>query len=66
LLLAAIRGTTTRAGLTVEAVLHPARYETGWSVTDRLMRTLNLERHPICPNWNYTLRPRSAAAPTTS
>jgi hypothetical protein len=32
-LLAAIRGTTTGAGLTVEAVLHPARCQIGWSVT---------------------------------
>jgi hypothetical protein len=65
-LLAAIRGTTTKAGLTVEAVLHPVRYETGWSVTDTLMRTLNLERHAVCPAWNYTLRPRPSATPTTS
>jgi Rhodopirellula transposase DDE domain len=62
LLLAAIRGTTTKAGLTVEAVLHPARYQTGWTVTDRLMRTLNLEPHAICPAWNYTLRPRPCVA----
>jgi hypothetical protein len=66
LLLAAIRGTTTKAGLTVEAVLHPVRYETGWSVTDKLMRTLNLERHAVCPAWNYTLRPRPGAASATS
>jgi hypothetical protein len=66
LLLAAIRGTTTKAGLTVEAVLHPVRYETGWSVTDKLMRTLNLERHAVCPAWNYTLRPRPPAISATS
>ena len=66
LLLAAIRGTTTQAGLTVEAVLHPVRYETGWSVTDQLMRTLNLERHAVCPAWNYTLRPRPGATSATS
>jgi hypothetical protein len=65
LLLAAIRGTTTAAGLTVEAVLHRVPYQTGWSVTDRLMRTLNLEPHPTCPAWNYTLRPRPAAASAT-
>jgi Rhodopirellula transposase DDE domain len=38
-LLAAIRGTTTGAGLTVEAVLHPARYQTGWSVTAHARQT---------------------------
>jgi hypothetical protein len=65
LLLATIRGTTTNAGLTVEATLHPVPYATGWSVTDRLMRTLNFERHAICPAWNYTLRPRPGAASAT-
>jgi hypothetical protein len=34
-------------------------------VTDKLMRTLNLERHPVCPAWNYTLRPRPGAASPT-
>jgi len=63
LFLAAIRGTTTRAGLTVEAVLHPNKYKTGWTVTNALMRTLNLEPHAICPTWSYTLRPRQPACP---
>jgi Rhodopirellula transposase DDE domain len=61
--LAAIRGTTTKAGLMVDAVLHSAPYQTGVSVTDALMRTLNLEPHLICPTWNYTLRPRQPASP---
>ena len=61
LFLAAIRGTTTKAGLTVEAVLHPNKYQTGWTVTDTLMRTLNLEPHATCPTWSYTLRPRQPA-----
>lgn len=65
-LLAAIRGTTTRTGLTVQAVLNPAPYQTGWTVTDALMRTLNLEPHALCPTWNYTLRPRSGATPARS
>jgi hypothetical protein len=65
-LLRAIRGTTTRAGLTVAAVFHPQPYQTGWTVNDTLMRTLNLEPHTTCPTWNYTLRPRWHASPTTS
>src|SRR5882672_8845692 len=32
LFLAAIRGTTTRAGLTVDVVLHSDTYQTGWTV----------------------------------
>jgi hypothetical protein len=31
LLLAAIRGTATKAGLSVEAVLHSETYQTGWT-----------------------------------
>jgi hypothetical protein len=58
LLLAAIRGTSTKAGLTVEAVLPSDKYQTGWTVTNALMRTLNLEPHAICATWSYTLRPR--------
>jgi hypothetical protein len=41
----------------VEAVLHPDHYKTGWTVTNALMHTLNLEPHAICPVWSYTLRP---------
>jgi hypothetical protein len=54
LFLAAIRGTTTKAGLTVEAMLHSHTYRTGMTVTNALMRTLNLEPHPTCPAWSYT------------
>jgi hypothetical protein len=61
LFLAAIRGTTTKAGLTVDAILHTTTYQTGWTVTDALMRTLNLERHAVCPARSYTLRPRRLA-----
>ncbi|MCA1647048.1 MAG: hypothetical protein LC797_16830 [Chloroflexi bacterium] len=61
--LAAIRGTTTKAGLTVEAVMHSKAYKTGWTVTDALMRTLNREPHAVCPAWSYTLRPRPSGCP---
>jgi len=61
LFLAAIRGTTIKAGLTVEAVLHSDKYQTGFTVTNVLMRTLNLQPHTICPAWSYTLRPRQPA-----
>jgi hypothetical protein len=59
----AIHGTTTSAVLTVDAVFHPDTYKTGWTVTNALMRTLNLEPHAICPTWSYTLRPRSSVCP---
>lgn len=58
-LLGYIRGTTTMAGLQVEAFRHHGCYETGRSVSQEDMDALNLERHTVCPNWNYTLRPRA-------
>jgi Rhodopirellula transposase DDE domain len=61
-----IRGTTTTTGLEVRAHLHAGVYETGLSVSAAAMNRLNLEHHAICPNWNYTIRPRRAGAPATS
>jgi hypothetical protein len=58
-LLACIRGTQTTTGLVVQAFLQEGAYATGIKVSDAVMETLNLERHAICPNWNYTIRPRS-------
>jgi hypothetical protein len=57
--LAFIRGTTTCSGLTVQAVLQPGDYPTGQKVTDAEMDALHLERHAVCPAWNYTIRPRT-------
>ena len=64
-MLAYIRGTKTTTGLTVKASLAEGIYEKGQQVSDAEMKTLNLERHEICPNWNYTLRPRSEFAKDT-
>ena len=60
-MLAYIRGTTTSTGLQVSASLQEGVYETGKSVPDAEMKSLNLSRHAVCPNWNYTIRPRSTA-----
>ena len=59
IMLACIRGTTTRAGLHVSAFLVEQLYERGIKVANEVMHSLNLERHATCPNWNYTIRPRS-------
>jgi hypothetical protein len=56
-LLALIRGTTNQSGLQVEAVLMDKVYKKGLKVGDEVMADLNIERHPTCPNWNYTIRP---------
>jgi hypothetical protein len=59
-LLAFLRGTATTTGLAVRAALHDHLYATGERVSDAEMQTLNLERHAVCPTWNYTIRPRCA------
>jgi len=63
-LLGHIRGTTTDTGLEVRADLDEQPYPTGEIVSKAEFASLNLERHPVCPTWNYTLRPRSAPTPT--
>ncbi len=64
-MLAFIRGTTTTAGLKVEAHLDQGIYRKGRKVTDRQLKELALSTHDICPRWNYTLasRPLQAAPP---
>jgi hypothetical protein len=64
-MLAYIRGTTTATGLTVKAFLLEGDYEKGLKVSDAEMERLNLERHAVCPNWNYTIRPRLNIVPDT-
>ena len=58
-----LQGTTTQTGLSVRAALHDGVYQTGESVSDAVMATLNLTKHEVCPAWNYTLRPRSSNSP---
>ena len=56
-----IKGTTTETGLKVKAFVLNRHYEKGVKVSDKQMKALELERHEVCPNWNYTIRPRSMA-----
>ena len=58
-MLAFIRGTTTTAGLTVEAQLDQEIYRKGRKVTERQLKELALSPHDVCPRWNYTLTLRS-------
>jgi hypothetical protein len=57
-MLALIRGTSTITGLQVDALLMHQTYHKGVKVADDMMALLNLQRHSVCPNWNYTLQPR--------
>lgn len=58
LVLDGIRSTTTNTGLRVEATLIETIYQKGLSVTDEEMELLMIEKHSVCPQWNYTIRPR--------
>ncbi len=53
-----ISATTTSTGLTVEARIDRRGYPLGVKVSNREMRTLNIERDEFHGDWNYTIRPR--------
>jgi len=55
-----IAATTTKTGLKVESALDPRTYEKGIKVSDAEMTTLDIQGDPFHPEWNYTIRPRSA------
>jgi hypothetical protein len=60
LLLYYIQDTNTQTGLAVQSYLVTETYETGVKVLDEEMDALNIEFHDVCPQWNYTIRPRPA------
>jgi hypothetical protein len=57
-----IGDTKTETGLTVRAVLVTENYATGIKASDEVMDGLNLQYHDVCPQWNYTIRPRWGTA----
>ena len=57
LLLRLIRTTITQSGLKVSARLTRKTYRTGIRVTDDEMKKINLRKHKVCPQWNYTIEP---------
>jgi transposase len=59
ILLAYIRGTSTTTGLTVKAFLQEGDYQIGQRVTKAEMERLCLRTHEVCPDWNYTISPRT-------
>jgi hypothetical protein len=50
--------TKTKTGLRVSCALTTKDYPTKIKVSDEQMRDLDLLKHPILPEWNYTLLPR--------
>jgi hypothetical protein len=64
LMLGYIRGTTTKQGLTVEAILLDGSFPRREKVTATEFRQLALQPHCVCPDWNYTITPREGVAIT--
>jgi hypothetical protein len=58
ILLGFLRRTTTTTGLTVTATQMEKTYTTGVKVSKAEFQALQLTRHDVCPQWNYTIRPR--------
>ena len=52
-----IRRTATRTGLTVTATQFEKTYETGVKVSQAEFKAIQLTRHKVCSQWNYTIRP---------
>jgi hypothetical protein len=57
ILLGWVRGTQV-GGVSVTASLDRATYPTKVKISDKAMKRLDLERHEVCPDWNYTISPR--------
>lgn len=54
-----LRQTTTQTGLKVTAHLTTQVYQKGIAVAAEVMAGLNVVAHATCPQWNYTIRPRT-------
>jgi hypothetical protein len=50
--------TRTQTGLQVKCALSAKHYATKIRISDKQMAELDLLKHPIFPQWNYTLLPR--------
>jgi hypothetical protein len=53
-----IRGTRTQTGLRVTARLNEHAYAKRIRVTDDEMSQVNIHSHQVCPQWNYTIKPK--------
>ena len=53
-----IRGTSNKTGLKVKAFFQEGVYKGGQKVTQEEMQRLNMQPHPVCPKWNYTISPQ--------
>jgi Rhodopirellula transposase DDE domain len=53
-----IPATTTKTGLAVRCQLDPAAYPKGIAVTDAEIAAINIKRHTVHREWNYTVSSR--------
>ena len=58
ILLGFVRRTATETGLKVTAVHFDRTYQTGLKVSKVEFQAIQLRRPDVCPQWNYTIRPR--------
>jgi hypothetical protein len=56
-----IAATTTKSGLTVQAVLDTNTYPTGLKITKAQINAVPLTRHEFQGRWNYTIHSGPAA-----
>jgi len=52
-----IRSTTTKTGLEINASLNEKEYETGIKIDDNQMKSINIIRDDVLPDWNYSIVP---------
>ncbi len=52
-----IRTTKTKTGLTVRARLVTKNYKSGKTVSKKDFKKINIKKHDVFPNWNYTVSP---------
>jgi hypothetical protein len=57
-----LRATTTQQGLSVQAILTRKKYQTKIKISDEQLAALDLEKHLILPQWNYTIRPSAESS----
>ena len=55
-MLGLIEATTTEHGLAVAARLNEQAYRTKVKISDEQMAALNLRKHEMLPQWNYTIK----------
>jgi hypothetical protein len=56
-----MRGFRDGQGLVVRAALDRRNYPIGKKVSDKVMRSLRIQRSRFHGDWNYTIRPREHA-----